>query len=60
MDSVVAVSGGGGGKAAHMLHQQRNNENDLMRGANGHVVDDHRNGNVMPPGAQSIPRQSCF
>ena len=58
MDSVVAVSRGGkAGEAAavaahaHMLQHQMSNENDLrQRGNNGHVVDDHRNGNVMPIG----------
>ena len=57
MDSVVAVSRGGKASEAavaahaHMLQHQMSNENDLrQRGSNGHVVDDHRNGNVMPIG----------
>ena len=64
MDSVVAVSHrGGNGKGevahAHMLQQRNNENNDLMRGgSNGHMVDDHRNGNVMAPGKQASSVQS--
>ena len=55
MDSVVAVSRGGkateAAAHAHMLQQRNNQNNDMGRG-NGHMVDDHRNGNVMQPGKQ--------